>query len=342
MVSAVEGAGSSALNAALVTGLNTLSANETITFTQYFRVVLPLDGYVFWVKGDILSQSAVFGALGFNKATFNQSSKTLVPAKIFNVKGSLHVSAVQQQEETQNLTVNTVIFTAERLVNEFNEIGPNTMWIAELNNVKYAFSRRGPYYQQANLFHYSGEAVYPDMNTQIIDNPRQLDTRNVVVSDSLPLWLKLNNYDPVYGFGNHIPLYPSFLLPRNIAPPFASVHVVPESSESMTLAPLLDETLSHSQLTQERVKITLWGLRNFNAMDFLDCVYQYSRDYSYFGIMNLPALRDEKRTQVEMSTIAMKKSVEFQINYHQTAVRQIAQQILTDAVPTYQPRAFAA
>jgi len=55
------------------------------------------------------------------------------------------------------------------------------------------------------------------------------------------------------------------------------------------------------------VRITLFGVRNDQALDFVACVNQYSLDYDMFGVMNMPTIRDEKRTQAELNVIAMKK-----------------------------------
>ena len=63
MVSAIEGAGGRGQMAAgLALGLETLSQNQTITFTRYHRLVLPMDGFVFWVKADLLTPSALLNS----------------------------------------------------------------------------------------------------------------------------------------------------------------------------------------------------------------------------------------------------------------------------------------
>ena len=43
-----------ALGAALKAGVDTISLSQQLTFTLYKRLVLPLDGYLFWVKASIL------------------------------------------------------------------------------------------------------------------------------------------------------------------------------------------------------------------------------------------------------------------------------------------------
>ena len=61
----------------------------------------------------------------------------------------------------------------------------------------------------------------------------------------------------------------------------------------------------------------IYGLGNSYAMDFVDAVNQYSADYNYFGLMNVPTTRDEKMSQNELGIIAQKKSIEYEISYYQ-------------------------
>ena len=47
------------LAAALREGLRSLSREETITFTRYVKMILPSDGFVFWVNAALIQGSAV-------------------------------------------------------------------------------------------------------------------------------------------------------------------------------------------------------------------------------------------------------------------------------------------
>jgi hypothetical protein len=204
----------SPLNAALKAGLESLDQQQIVTFTKYVKLVLPLDGYVFWVKADLLSASAVFNVARLNAAPYNAAPRVVAPAAMIEAKGSLHVASDSRQEETETYAVNRVIFTSEQPVQAFTEIGPTVLYIAEHEGIRFAFSARRSFYRQADLYHYVGNAVYSDMATQIVDKLDGFDTSNVIVSNSLPLWLALNGYGPPYAqFGNSILLYPSFLLP---------------------------------------------------------------------------------------------------------------------------------
>lgn len=317
-------------------GVVSTSGSQTVVFTQYVRVILPLDGFVFWVRADLLSQSAEIGALGYNRGYFNEGLLRKKPARQVVVKGSIHIAQSNRQEETETYDVNRVIFTSQEPINEvFNEIDESHLLIGEFMGSKFTFSSRENFYQQAGLWHYVGDAIYPHMESQIIDDAGTLNTRALITSNSLSLWLGLNNNAPFYGFGNTIPLYPSYLTLPNIRPPFGTVHIFPDSTENMTLAPVLGFRLQHSQPTRERVRIVLYGVANDRAMDFVDAVYQYSSDYNFFGIMNYGTMRDEKLPQNELNIIAQKKSIEYEINYYQSSVRDIARQIIGQAIPTF-------
>lgn len=320
-----EAGDQSQLNAALKEGIETIDRTQIVTFTKYVRVILPLDGYVFWLKADIVSPSALINASAINSAGVDQPPRIVTPAPTIQVRGSLHYSTTRRQEQDEVFDQNQVVFTAEQDLDPFNEAGPAVLYIAQFDGLQFAFSQRRPLYVQAGIYHYVGDVVYPAMATQIVNTRDGFDTADVVVSNSLPIWLALNQYMPVF---------PSFLLPPNTLPPYATVHIAPETTGALSAAPLIDGTGSHFQLASERVKVTIYGLRNFNAMDYLDYVLQYSLDSDAIGIMNIPTVRDEKRTQLEFATLAQKKSVEFEINYYQTRARDIARQLITAAVAT--------
>lgn len=319
-------------------GVESISGSQTVLFTQYVKVILPLDGFVFWVKADILSQSALTGAMLYNKSFHNEALNAKKPAKKFLAKGSLHIASTDLQEENETYDLNKVIFTSEDPINEdFSVIDDAHIYIGEYGNgIRFAFSRRENFYQQAGIWHYVGDAIYPFMETQIIDEPGILNTKELIVSNSLPLWLGLNNNAPFYGFGNTIPLYPSYLVQENTRPPFGTVHIYPDSTQAIASAPSIGFLSEHSQLVRERVKIIMYGVANDYAMNFVDAVNQYSADYNYFGIMGVPpVMSDEKMKQNELGIIAQKKSIEYEISYYQNSIRDIARQIIGQAIPSY-------
>jgi hypothetical protein len=303
----------SPLGGTLQAGVDQISINQEITFTLYKRVVLPLDGFVFYMKAN--------------------------PETTLVAEGSLHYASDSHQDESQTFTVNAVVFTSEDEVQDLNEVAPDEVYIGTFEGIQFAFNQRGSFYRQALQFHYRGNAIYPDIGPQVVDTPDSLDPDRVIVSNSLPLWLALNGYVPVnpgLGFPNPVTLYPALLVPANIAPPWAAVEIYTDpNSAGLMSAPLLDSTASHYQLVTERVKITLYGLRNDEALTFIDCVLQYSLAFDTFGIMNVPVPRDERRAQSELSVIAQKKSVEFDINYYQSTARNVARQLITKATTTF-------
>src|SRR5208282_3876785 len=299
----------------LAVGVTTLDLNQVVVFTKYVKVVLPLDGFVFWVKADLLSPSALLNAAVLNSFTPNQGRRVITPAATINARGSLHYATSQNQEEVATFAVNRVVFTSLQEIQDFNQIGPNVLFVAEFDGIRFAFNARSNFYKQANLYHYTGNALYSTMDTQLVDSPAQMSTQ-LVVSNSLPLWLALNGYNPGFGmFGCPVTLYPSFAVPDNLPPPYGTVHVLPESTQALSAAPLLDQTMGHTQLVRENVRITLYGLRNAEALTFQDCVNQYSLDTDNIGIMNMPTVRDDKKNQTEFVIPAIKKILDFEISY---------------------------
>ena len=325
------------LASALAAGVEVISENQTVIFTQYVRLVLPLDGYVFWVKADLLSAGARYNSILLNKTAFNQGAKVLVPAVTCEAQGSLHFSTDVRQEADETYAAHRVVFTSLEAVEDLNAVGPNTLFIAAFDGIKFAFSSRSMFYKQAELWHYVGMAVYPDMEPQLVDKLDGLDVNNVIVSNSLPAWLALNSYVPSFGIGNPgITLYPAFLLPENLTPPFGSIDIPPETTRGLAQAPTFDANLGRSQLCTDRVKITLWGSRSFSAFDFVDFVQQYVETSfpAPFGLMSqIPVPRDERRTQVELATIAQKKTIEYEISYLQSRMRTIARKLLLEVIP---------
>ena len=61
------------------------------------------------------------------------------------------------------------------------------------------------------------------------------------------------------------------------------------------------------------------------------CVENYSRDWMTLGFANSPAIYDEKTTQTEFKIIAQHKTIEFDVNYLQTVVRDIVRQFILHA-----------
>ena len=302
-------------------GLQTITDGEVISFQLYVRWVLPLDGYVFW--------------LGTGNPVI--------------VKGSLHVSVDKRQEEDETIAVNRVVFTTADDVQRFNEPSPGKIWVGQYAGIRFAFSASGPRYRAAGLYHYNGDAVYPALANMLVPVGQELPKSTLVVSNSLPMWLSLKTYTPVWLNPPNplITLYPSFLVPDNLEPPYGVVHIY--DTDALQAIANFGPTLmvggnaaqggifgntpdsTHYQLSYDRVRITLYGTTNQQALDFIDLVNRYSYDQDYIGIMSETVVRDDKRTQRELGILAMKKTIDFRVSYYQTRANAVANQLIHHA-----------
>ena len=305
------------LQNALESGVRSLSRNQSITFKQYTRVVLSEDGYVFWVSDGITK----------------------------DFEGSLHYITDKQQNEDETFGMNKFIFTALQEITELNAVNPSTMWIGAWDvdgtTIQIAFSDHGSFYQQADLWHYSGYAVYPALASQLVNSVADLPVEPIV-SNSLPIWLTQNSLYPVY---------PSFLVPDNVKPPYITAHIEPNKTTALGSFPIyvwpgvtvpnsgasLLHDLPSSQLMQDEVRLTLYGLNNQQAIQFYVSLMEYSLATDDFGFCNSPALRDEKRTQVEIASIAMKKTLTILASYYQGTADAIARRLILSASVTTTP-----
>ena len=324
MPTAAESAsGGSQLRAALDAGIDQLAKDQVVTFQSYTRVALTPDSSVFWVANG-QTQSA---------------------------KGSLHFSTDSYQEEDQTLGSNEFIFTSEAEVTSFNTIAPTTLLIgtwpfADGSNLQIVFSRRGRFYEEANLWHYSGRAVYPAMQSQIINSMADLPA-GPIVSNSLPIWLLQTTVGEAI-----VPVYPSFLVPDNIAPPYIVAHVEPGRTTALQAAPFFEYTsqeigstgffeFAASQFARDEVRLTMYGLTNAQAWQYYWTIYQYSLvgpgEMPTFGFADSPAFQDEKRTQNEINVLAMKKTLTFQANYYMGTANAAAYRLILSASMSVTP-----
>lgn len=308
------------LGADLKAGIDAISYNQKITFTKYVQKILPLDGFIFWVKWDLVVSP--------------------VPPGTKTIMGSFHYATEQRQEEAETYSVNRVIFTAQSDIDFFNDINPTTIYIAAFDGLNFAFSSRGNFYNQAQVWHYVGNAVYSDMRTQIIDTPEQLAALGpLIVSNSLPVWLGLNTFNPNWPFYPSLPLpfplYPSFLAPQNIVPPWGTVHIGDDDTNPIVSTPYFNTQLSQEQLSYDHVRVTLWGATNDVAQNFLATINQFSYDTGLIGIMSRPIIKDAKRIQNELGVIAQKKVIEYDVSYIQGKIADFARQLIVTVIPNY-------
>lgn len=324
----------------LKAALDTISHNQTITFEPYVRLVLPLDGYVFWVKATEVDESALLNIMGLNKDQLNISGVTAgIPN--FTVQGSMHYAVDLRQEETASLAISHVAFASQSAIQQFQAIGPNMIFIGTFRGIRFAFSSKGMFYEQMQLWHYEGDAIYANMESQIVDDPSVFDgTNKIIVSNSLPAWLSLRYYAPPYPVEVPMPrvdIYPSFLVTQNIRPPYVVVHIGPEDTDVDQDIPYLNSLTDSTQLARDNVRVTLYGFDDDMAQDWLQAVIGYMRDARVMGLCNTPNLRDDKSTQRELFVIAMKKRIDFQVSYNQTRVRNVVRALIKTVVPKVIP-----
>lgn len=308
------------LATALAAGVDDISSDQVVSFQRYTKSTIPTDGYVFWV------------ATGTAQ----------------NFKGSLHILSERKQEEDQTLAANQFVFTAEEEVSQLNAIAPNAMWVGSWQvdgtTLQVAFAATGFNYQQAGLWHYRGFAVYPALASQLVSSAADLPT-GPIVSNSLPIWIGLASQSTVYpGFGL-APVYASFLVPDNIVPPYITAHVDPSSTIALQAFPLFDWSGRSSpngdpaplydvpswQLMRDTVRLTFYGLTNQQAIQFFAALMDYSVNSDDIGFCNSPAIVDDKRTQVEIAALAMKKTFQLQASYYQGTADAIARRLILSA-----------
>lgn len=319
------------LNGPLAAGIADISQQTTVTFQTYTRRVLPLDGYVFWLR-----------------------------TGQFQAQGYLAHTAERSQDETDTVATDHVSFVTTTEITQLNESNGSTLYVGVAEGVSYAFRSHGWFNDQAGVWHYAGNSVVASLATQLINDPAQLDPKRLIVSNSLPAWLALATYNPVWLVPANpgITLYPSFLVPENLPPPFGAVHIHPEQTQALSSAPLLRTVplplldgrgdpvfdghgfpvtvpgTSHTQLATDFVRVTLYGADNPSALAFLDLVNRYSVDQDIIGMMSIPTVRDDKRTWPEGMIIAQMKHLDFQVSYVQSAVYYLAQQLIHEAQAT--------
>lgn len=294
------------LNATLTQGLDDLSQFQVVPFTKYIRKVLPLDGFLFWIKASILSDDP------------NPEPDTK------DVKGYLHLTTESIQDDEQLYDRIVVTFTAQADIDPFNDIGTDVLYIGEFFGIQFSFSRRTGLNEPANLYHYTGEAIFPYMRSQIINSVDDIDLNDVVVSSSLPVWLSLSHY---------MPMFPAMLSTQNLSPPYATVKCA--NTSPIAGAFYLDEKQNQYQLVSEDVTVSVTGLRNASVEDFLRYVQDYTlSDVAEMGVMNIPVVQDERVTQNELNIIAMRKTIKFKVNYYQQRMRNVSRQLISTAIPS--------
>lgn len=298
------------LSTVLQAAVETISSGQEITFRLYVRQVLPLDGFVYWINAEIITPDELT-RMGIT----NPFTTT--------IKGSLHRQVVTEQSATSSRDVNNIIFTPITKADDFNIEDPNVIYLGEYEGTQFAFSRMESRYTQSGIFHYRGMAILPTMRSQIIDSPDEISDEQIL-SNSTPIWLSLKNFATVY---------PSFLVPSNLKPPYIAADVRNTLPLQMA-ATVLGNT--RYQFAQDSVRVTLYGFSNQMALEFVDYVVNKALEDEEFGITNVPIVSDAKSNQVEINALAKKKIVDFVVNYYQATTRDISHQLIKEAIFNYE------
>ena len=315
--------GQTPLSDALGVGVSNISYQQSVTFDKYIKVVIPTDGFVFWVKATLIYvRASAYNDSAYNVAAYNSGGSIVDNATQIIAPGSLHISTDAQQNEAGSPAMNSIVFTSDIELDFFNDIGPNTLYVGTFNGIRFSFNDKRKFYRQAGLFHYSGNALYSTMDTQLIDDLSMLNTTETIVSNSLPIWLSLSELVPVYS---------SYAVPENLPPPYAVAHIDPTTTAALQAFPRIDRNGSHWQLAHDTVKFTLYGLNNNQALDFQDYLIAQATDQGPYGIMNIPIIRDEKEPQVEMQILAQKKTFSLEVSYYQSRIQDIVRQLILSA-----------
>lgn len=298
------------LAAVLQSAVETISSEQQITFRLYVKQVLPLDGFVYWIRAEIMNADELL-RMGIDN-----------PHSV-EIKGSLHRQVVAEQSETVSRSVNEIIFTPIEQIDDFNVEDPDAIYLGEYDGTQFAFSRMESRYTQSGIFHYRGRAILPTMRSQIIDDPGDINDE-LILSNSTPIWLTLKQFATVY---------PSFLVPTNLTSPYIAADV--RYTVPLQLAPATRNGYRY-QLAQDSVRVTLYGFTNQAALDFVDFVVNKALEDEEFGITNIPIVSDAKSSQVEINAVAKKKFVDFDVNYYQATTRDISLQLIKEVIFNYE------
>ncbi|MXV44326.1 hypothetical protein GS501_04605 [Saccharibacter sp. 17.LH.SD] len=303
------------LSAALKAGLSDISYNQRVSFKQFRRVILPSDGFVFWVACS--------------------------PA--IDVYGSLHIRHQATQEEWQSFDKGTVTLTTRDDVRPFynKEHEVDHLWIGSYDTIKFSLSTQETHYAQAELQHYDGTILPPVLVHQLIETEAELDGRSPIVSNSLPFFLAMkHDTNPALAWcawPQNIPVFPSFSVPNNQPPPYVSVHNDEDSLQATHMGAVDITGTSTDTLVQERVRLHFVGLNHQDASTILTFIPRWALlNWGKMGVLNTPVLRDDKQPLADLNTLASLKRADIDVMYSQHAARSVAFQTIQSAKLTLQ------
>ncbi|UMM63162.1 hypothetical protein [Aristophania vespae] len=296
------------LAASLVAAVNDVSYGQHVQLKEYKRLILPLDGYVFWVA----------------------------TGKEILVTGALYFLTENIQKEAKSLEQRNVIFSSKEEVKPFNQLSSDQIWVGNLDETRFVFGSRSSQITQDGLFHYIGESISPIFSTQFIDDLNIINDDEVIVSNSLPIFMALptqsNPYLDWCRWPENVPIFPSYIVPDSQAPPYITVDIDPSFQQSLTPGLISTSDKSSFQFVTETVCLTLYGLTNNQAVNVRDYIVRWAAtNPDRLGITNCPIIRDIRKYQPEINTLAMIKTISFEVMYCQHAARECGAQLIHKA-----------
>ncbi|MXV43464.1 hypothetical protein GS501_00010 [Saccharibacter sp. 17.LH.SD] len=299
---------------ALEAGLKDISYDQSVPFRKYKRVVLPLDGFIFWVACSAQQ----------------------------DVKGSLHARTESTQNEWASYDQSGIVFTTKKELDPFHEETTelDTVWVGTWQGIKFAIGARSQRYEQAGLQHYLGDTIPPTFCRQFIETEAELEGISPIVSNSLPFFLAMATESPAplawCAWPRGVPVFPSFSVPDNQNAPYVSAHHESESTTALSMGTRSPNGTTDT-LTRERVRLRLVGLTNEEASNVLNFVTHWALlNWDKLGVLNTPILRDDKRPLAPINTLGMLKTIDFDVMYSQHAARSVAFQTIQSAKLTLQ------
>lgn len=306
---ASQQAGSALRDAQIAIGLD-----QQIDFRVYNRIVLPIDGYVFW--------------------QYKRTEK---------LAGLLEISQEIEQSDDQTYGAASVSFATSGEVVGFTRQPIDELWVGVFRGTRFAFPQQRGFFAADALWHYLGRAISPIMAKTLLDEDGTIDPTRAIVSNSLPLWLAMNAYTPIFrpppAGKPKVLIYPAKFVPPNLPAPYITVRISEGDTESLQYTPIIDPRSDSSyQLMSDRVRVKLVGLQADEGIDFYRraLLYMSPDGPEEMGLMEVSGIRDSiERQAAELQTVSQEKVIDFRVSYVQQRVREVAWQFITSVTATF-------
>lgn len=287
-----------------------VSDDQRLTFKQYRRVVLPADGFIFWVSCNIERE----------------------------ITGSAHIQTNNTQDEWQAANHGKIILTTPEELPPFraqeNEL--DTVWVGVWEGMPFAIGSQSARYVQAGLCRYVGDTITPAFAAQFLDTEDDLKGLSPYASTSLPLFLRMPQYpNPALAWcpwPSGTSIFPSFSVPDNQKPPYITVHIEASATKPLSMGTLSAQSGTTGTIVKEHVRLRLLGLNNARASNLLNYITHWALIHAdEIGVLNTPIVVDEKNPLPNINALAPLKTIELDIMYSQSSARDAALQTITHA-----------